>query len=127
MSREIKFRAWYKPEGKMYQVKALYLAGEVPYVEWRHFEARPVDERIELMQFTGIKDCKGQEIWEGDIIKAKTPFDHWQDQVSIVKYIGGTWNYSDALQAWNDKPERDWEVIGNIYEHTGLLAKEVSS
>jgi len=120
VSREIKFRAWYKPEGKMYQVKALYLASQVPYVEWQPFQGRPVDENIELMEFTGVKDRNGKEIYEGDILGLDDPTD--QSRAFVVFHNGAFRQQLVRLPIFGD--DWDWLVIGNIYENPELGAKE---
>jgi len=120
VSREIKFRAWYKPEGKMHQVKALYLASQVPYVEWQPFQGRPVDENIELMEFTGVKDRRGKEIYEGDILGLDDPDD--TSKAIVVFHNGAFRQQLVRLPIFGD--DWDWFVIGNIYENPELVAKE---
>lgn len=56
-----KFRAWYK--GKMYKSRVIVYNGQV-FLNMADF-----DRCIELMQSTGLKDCNGQELFDGDIIE----------------------------------------------------------
>ncbi len=86
-----------------------------------HDGDRYFDGTYEIMQYTGLKDRNGKEVFEGDIVKAPTPWDSYEDRVNIVKYEDGRWNYSYSLDAYTDVPERDWEVLGNIYENPELL------
>ena len=66
MNREIKFRAWHKEAKEMFIEDGIkYRFGECLKFLW---EKQPV----EVMQYTGLKDCKGVEIYEGDIV-ARNP------------------------------------------------------
>mgnify|MGYP001493657480 CR=1 FL=1 len=114
--REIKFRAWDKTFKKMHKVDAIdWFEG------WCYCDNEKMDEgRLELMQYTGLKDANGKEIYEGDIISW---FDGEKRNVEIIwKY--GSWQISD-----NDEDtmslfhyeEYVHEVIGNIYENPELI------
>lgn len=114
--REIKFRAWVL--GKMYEVKNLEW-------DWGHliittdggWIALP-DPEAHLMEFTGLHDKNGVEIYEGDILQGTMGDETW-----IVKFNKGcfqVFSYGEAdycLQDFYDEVT----VIGNIHENPELL------
>lgn len=134
--REIKFRAWVKnDEHYFYQTGIEWsmntsktMEDTVKYLEW--FDSDK-DEVI-LMQYTGLKDKNGTEIYEGDIVK------YYQAEYNCTTEL-----YEDRLMVceWYEDQfagiERDRdgtlisphsflrtkviEVIGNIYENKDLL------
>ena len=77
---------------------------------------------IPLMQFTGLHDKNGKEIYEGDLLKVTMGGD-LQENPSIVEWNEIGWE--PFLEGVSDSYVRidTCEVIGNIYENTKLLNK----
>jgi len=69
-----------------------------------------------LMQYTGLKDKNGVEIYEGDIIRCKLQTDknHW---IAEVKFCIDAW----CIGLHTLSSYIYLEVIGNIYENPELL------
>jgi len=123
--REIKFRAWDKIRNLMITSKhwSVGFGGEIRpqgREEYNHNE-------FILMQFTGLKDKNGKEIYEGDIVNIKHPHDIGGD----FGDTNGAVYWSTAFNGWlhgnsNGRPGKSmWEyceIIGNIYENPDLLA-----
>lgn len=118
--RKIKFRAWDKKEKKMF----------VDCMMWGdHGEWRVLDTTIgqtEIMQYTGLHDKNGKEIYEGDILKCK---------VGLYKIIfkNGAWQgepletfkscYGSLVTSriYTDVKKKVFEIIGNIYKNPKLI------
>lgn len=71
-SREIKFRAWLIPDDD-FESELPYMTYDLAFEDYA-----PVNEQLKsvstLMQYTGLKDKNGKEIYEGDIRRVKLPF-----------------------------------------------------
>ena len=125
MNREIKFRAWVKDRKAIFEVILInYATKKVTYLLERvgHL-LNIVDEEfngVELMQYTGLKDMKGKEIYEGDIL-----FETFREEYFKVVFENGSFRaevdeYSLDLEDYDDI----CEVVGNIYENAELMEDE---
>ena len=114
MSREIKFRAWDRKNRKM--VNMNYLCCHKSGLMLFEKDHKPGKE-FDFMQFTGLHDKNGKEIYEGDIVRC------WGGE-----YYQGYWEHNRKITIENMindcfmMGEHEFlEVIGNIYENPELL------
>ena len=116
--RKIKFRAWDKENEKMMKVSSLHLENkEISVKENGTFHLFRMQD---LMQYTGVKDKNGKEIYEGDIVILN---DAEEENRCIVKYKYGSYILvdGDLREDLSNVEDRFLEVIGNIYENKNLL------
>ena len=116
--REIKFRAWDKKEKKIVKVETLwYHNGELLDLTVDTRGCIRADNFI-LLQFTGLKDKNGKEIYEGDIVEFDNLFDEEDKRSkSVVE-----WNNGYLINEIAGMGSIEYfEVIGNIYENKNLL------
>jgi len=87
------------------------------------------NEENEIMQYTGLKDKNGKEIYEGDIVRhLPTAFNsssgvgeiyyHKGHARFALKWVGNLEHYLDSLNSY--------EIIGNVYENPDLLSTQPS-
>lgn len=128
MSREIKFRAWSEYSNKMVDWESMI--SDETFMNVLNGD----DEKIHVMQFTGLKDKKSRDIYEGDIyqwdvgivgvIKHKDGSFYLETTLKLPgdkTYEGGL--YSPWLRVIKDELERELEYLGNIYESSDLINK----
>lgn len=140
--RKLKFRAFLKNNRKMYDVLTLDIIDQRALIENTEDKRRPLRgyvkmSEIELMQFTGLKDTNGREIYEGDIIKVIFEYSEMDgtpnnavdfgevlfDENSACYIVCGVNKTMGELSDWH---QEKLYVIGNIYENPELLeAKNV--
>ncbi len=117
--REIKFRAWDTDKNKMVKVDTIdFYNGNVNDVDFYNQEMHFGFSTI-LLQYTGLKDKNGTEIYEGDIIK----YVYRKPMLPELYVVKDMTNYHDMriLEKIISKTLSVVEVIGNIYEHPHLL------
>jgi len=130
--REIKFKALDKEAKRIYDVVGINWDenGEITtvFVDNADVIEELLPDDIELLQYIGLKDKNGKEIYEGNIVNINN------EVIAIV-----TWDENNAryypkiikeIKHYSDYDIRmyrtniQWEIIGNIYENPELL-KEV--
>lgn len=117
-----KFRAWDKLTNKMFPVVIIgYYIPLVCIEEPNGMYAERDFDEIELMQFTGLKDKNGKEIFEGDIIKFSIDngFCYGVDEIGSVSYRLGAFHV-DVFPLIDLIGDGEVEVVGNVYETQGL-------
>jgi uncharacterized phage protein (TIGR01671 family) len=135
MSREIKFRAFYEKTKEMFQVDVLALSK----CAWSCPEhdkcgvSIPYQPSIRIMQFTGLLDSKGNEVYEGDILEVSEQLpDRLVKWNAVVKFSSGSFNIYNpecctickagiGCICDMDEIPGETEVIGNIYQNEELL------
>lgn len=124
---EIKYRAYNKKFKKMAQVVVMDLfRGDVSIGDPDHkgYNENWPAEDIEIMQYTGLKDKNGVEIWEGDRVRTwienHIPGGMETDIGWIVwDKCKGAWRVQ-SYTWWVGLDQAIFEVIGNIYENREL-------
>ncbi len=132
--RKIEFRAWNKREKRMGEVTEIrFSKSQYPCVNVRFKQnGKIIDERycfgqedgcdnVILMQFTGLYDKNGNEIYEGDIV---TGLFNYNKITGYIKYGSDCTFYIErnGLYGILLNNAEDWlEVIGNIYGNPELI------
>lgn len=141
MNRPIKFRAWDKYNKSMIKpclTEWIDFEGNCYFEPAKKYntpntEIYPTDDYI-LMQFTGLHDKNGKEIYEGDIVKWERD-DLTQGGDNIIHSYGIgfiEWNETFAMFSFAkvgkygcfQMEDNEYEVIGNIYENPDLIPEE---
>lgn len=158
MKREIKFRAW-DNDNELFSyfdfTDLIKLMEEIDSFESYFSKSyfNKVDEKTGnplLMQFTGLTDKNGKEIYEGDIVKYQS-FANWDDNtdslkrhIGVVKFIdnhlhypacyciemviegrnGGYHNLSKHEPLHKTCATWGLEIIGNVYENPNILSND---
>lgn len=127
--REIKFRAWALKGKKMFNISTLHFFPNNYTIEISDRARLHIlqPNEIELMQFTGLKDKNGKEIYEGDILESRPKKDVRFEVCFGWNTDGNTWGWclksKDHTYSMDDVVNK-MEVIGNIYENPELINKE---
>lgn len=152
--RNIKFRAWDKKTLKM--SPAFVLFGEFTLLgavhEWQRESAFDIGlkdyndslgrlNNLEIMQFTGLYDKNGKEIYEGDVLEFTDKWEWYKGSYGIKMHFAEPERLKELRQQYEKEPmerrviempecynwllssevQTYWLVIGNIYENSELL------
>ena len=145
--RDIKFKAWLKDEKRMVEVRSIDFHEEVNIITVNYndiFGFEFNENEIELMQYTGLKDKNGKEIYEGDIVKFEGHGYISNVQCGEVIFKNGcfgieyitdiarkygwdkTFHQIGKTEKWVDMNASGtitytYEAIGNVYQNPELL------
>ena len=128
--RDIKFRAWHKEKNIM-----VYDNEDDTYGYWDGCCNSNVGmvnsilnskyyENYEFMQYTGLKDKNGKEIYEGDILRYSYNIAQIEDENYLVRQNICGWEMRKTKKKRGQRSVRyteKMEIIGNIYENPELL------
>ena len=127
--REIKFRAWLKEDRKMEDVKTMDFTDKtIRCLKKNEFInayllRRVSFDDVELMQYTGLNDKNGKEIYENDLIscnKHKNIVVFFEGGCFKVKYLRNSiTTITCTLNSFLEKYK--CKISGNIYENKNLL------
>jgi len=128
--REIKFRVW---DPNLDNGRMLYFDNFEEIVDWQDWDEWKLENspmrNVDYMQFTGLLDKNGKEIYEGDIVKCTDGDDEVSEfnsdtGIGVVEWLEkwGFWNISVIENGLGDILNvYDVEVIGNIHENPELV------
>lgn len=115
MSREIKFRAWDKEKKSMFQIFDSTTLENWFLPSW--------NDKYEVMQYTGLHDKNGKEIYEGDVVKCK----NYHGVVYGIINYNNSYFYLACSSGYSDEYLfncSDIKIISNIHESPELLTED---
>ena len=126
MNRLIKFRVWDKRETKGMSTQNMLYDAQLHHL-WQDFVDYP---GYELMQYTGLTDKNGKEIYEGDILKIS--YGTMGDVIGQVLYEADHGGYIFQWKRIRKGRGQDYKnlncdvafesvIVGNIFENSELL------
>ena len=127
--REIKFRKWGRYTDDVMRMVDWIILNANNSVDFR------TDENEAFMQYTGLHDKNGKEIYEGDILGGYPHATVWVEYANDWGCFEACWDEDYSLDVGYKAIKKEsqllanalldckdkWEVIGNIYENPELL------
>lgn len=122
--RDIKFRCWDTENKQMLKVQELdfedtFYGGRLSIRADMYNDYFDIEDMI-LMQYTGLKDKNGKEIYEGDIVKSYYYIPN-EDGTEGERYVVKLINYNETLCKYNIDMFENLEIIGNMWDNPELL------
>ena len=129
--REIKFRAWDLKTKTMHTIENINFCGrETVTVQYNPIKKISLDS-VYLMQYIGVQDKSGVEIYEGDVIRHPTgkygPDFVIQWSPILCGFTAVQVESGHPSPQLNQGTMCHFEVIGNIYENPELVSNEADS
>lgn len=130
--REIKFRVWDTENKEMLRVQELdfedtFYGGRLSIRTEQYNDYFDIEDMI-LMQYTGLYDKNGKEIYEGDIVRIPNDYELYGTNAGEAYEVYFAYGGFRLKPKYNSKARGYWleddneiEIIGNIYESKELL------
>ena len=116
--RQLKFKFWDKSKNEFVKNLMIKESGGV---------ASSNPENYDILQFTGLLDKQGVEIYEGDIVKIGLNRSRFKDDIATIKYKKNYAAFRICSVDFECEDSESFpiqyriEVIGNIHENADLL------
>jgi hypothetical protein len=120
--RELKFRVWDNKNKKFLPESHFAILGSGKVIVtlsgyYEHFTNKTQDDYV-VQQYTGLKDSKGKEVYEGDIIYHKNDKAYcqciWDQERLTYRWVGK--NMSLPIYTSDDNMKLKEKIVGNIFE-----------
>lgn len=115
--RKLKFRFYYKRDYMGQKADTIGFGGSINLNDEGHSCKMETDDYV-IMQYTGLKDKNGVDIYEGDILKNMDGYYYevvWDSGSFLVKRSKIETDYNFIAS------KNYFEIIGNIYQNKELL------